>query len=195
MKLNFVLLGIWTVSLIQFPMVLTTVKSQKARYCWPSTKSADGSIVLSAHSPNGSRRSSVTKKSKTRLKWTEKLKDISAWGILSTVVLQDGPFFSFRVYLYYWEGIFSYTTFFFLSKNSLIIMVQLYRLLVICCDNPSSMSAATTVDDENQNIPINQQERWTLLDRNGSVESNHSTPRKQQEITMPRICSSDLADL
>jgi len=53
------------------------------------------------------------------------------WKILKDVILQDGPFFIFRLVLVTYYRHISYINIFFLCKNTLIIIVQVYRLFVV----------------------------------------------------------------
>lgn len=184
-KLSFITLAVWSVSLIQFILVITTVKGQKARYCWSSSRLNEYEDVNMSSlyaSPN-------KRKNKTCL---EKFTDVSVWGILSTVILQDGPFLALRIYLIFWENVTSYTMFFFISKNSLIIMVQLYRLMVICCDSPNVNSGPKYSYVSSNEMA----EKFYLLQQNGSFNgSNLATPKKKVSNGLSSSRIADWKDL
>uniref|UniRef100_A0A915IVS0 Transmembrane protein 26 n=1 Tax=Romanomermis culicivorax TaxID=13658 RepID=A0A915IVS0_ROMCU len=201
-RLNYVTLGIWTLSLVQFPLVLTTVKAQKARYCWGTNinksgvetlatgialvHAEDGSSLKAAvqhqSSPNNQKqRRSTAPGSKMiavvalptttvenghkrrKITFWDKMTDISVWGILLTVLLQDGPFFALRIYLIAFEGVSNHALYFFVWKNSVIIILQLYRLLVICCDREKQ-------DDQDQ-----REDHQATKNLDGGLESYSTT--------------------
>lgn len=170
-KLSMVTLAVWSVSLVQFPLVITTVKSQKARYCWSSSRLSELDTV-STYNFHMSPRKQKTKSC------MEKFTDISVWGIMSTVLLQDAPFLALRIYLIFWEQVTGYTMFFFISKNSLIIMVQIYRLLVICCDSSVSLNGSSTSKVVTSNEIA---EKFYLLQDGSNMGSDSTlrTPRKK----------------
>jgi hypothetical protein len=121
--LQYAILTIWTVSLLQFTLVLTTTKSNRPR--------------LSREMRRGGHRllHSVTQ-------WRCCQSEI--WGLLAIVVLQDGPFLGLRLYCF-GLGIFSYNLLFYTIKNVLIIVLQSYRLtvLVMRCSRPGFDERAT----------------------------------------------------
>ena len=53
------------------------------------------------------------------------------YGILTSIMLQDGPFLCIRLMLIFKYHVVSYTNMFFTSKNSLVIILLIYRLIVI----------------------------------------------------------------
>ncbi|CAM1327369.1 Uncharacterised protein g9490 [Pycnogonum litorale] len=109
-ELTYVILGIWTWSLLQFTMVLTATKARKTR------AGADGSINDDVKNDGGKRQGCC---------------DIDICAIFSSLLLQDGPFLCLRLLLIFRYHIFSYMNIFFTCKNSLLVLLQLYRLFVV----------------------------------------------------------------
>lgn len=155
LKLSLMVLAFWTVSLVQFPFVITTVKSQKARFCFsaPVGDPFLTPVVAAEEAPDGGE-SGGTSSCKEPSRWRvlfDKVCDVRVWGILSTILLQDLPFWILRIYLIFWQNVMSYTMFFFICKNSLIMWVQIYRLIIICGEQRDAPS--TTSQQANEMPP------------------------------------------
>ncbi|KAK4318570.1 hypothetical protein Pmani_010443 [Petrolisthes manimaculis] len=58
--------------------------------------------------------------------------DMDIIAILTTVFMQDGPFFLLRMTLIFGYKVVSYLNIFFTCKNTLVVSLQLYRLFVLC---------------------------------------------------------------
>ena len=56
---------------------------------------------------------------------------MEVWGIMSTLILQDGPFLATRLYVMIGKNAIHQMIIFFTCKNLLIVILQLYRLIVI----------------------------------------------------------------
>ncbi|KAG1650217.1 Transmembrane protein 26 [Nymphon striatum] len=111
-ELTYVILGIWTWSLLQFTLVLTATKARKAR---GGASNSEEQIPESFQTDKGS----------------SCCCDIDIWAILTSLMLQDGPFLCLRLLLILHYNIFSYMNIFFTCKNSLLVLLQLYRLYVV----------------------------------------------------------------
>ena len=109
-------LVVWTVSLLQFTVVLTATSKGK--------KSADADMEDQADG-------------NARYKCSCCASDI--WSICVTMFMQDGPFLALRLYIIVKNRTLSYTILFFTLKNLLMLMIQTYRLFVVgCCHKDSS---------------------------------------------------------
>jgi len=113
--LQHVIFAIWTGSLLQFTIVLTTIKTRRRRL---ATEMSGGRGV-------------VHRMTQWRCCHTE------LWGLLTIVVLQDGPFLALRLYCLS-LGVFGYSLLFYTVKNVLIIVLEAYRstVLVLRCLRP-----------------------------------------------------------
>ena len=100
--MKFLVLLLWTLSLLQFCLAFTISRGRKSRLDLKETREK-----TSFCSPS------------------------DFWGMLMSLFLQDIPFFSFRAVLIFHYHILSYSTLFFTSKNGLIIILQWYRITVI----------------------------------------------------------------
>ncbi|XP_076069801.1 transmembrane protein 26-like [Oratosquilla oratoria] len=109
-------LAIWSWSLLQFTLVLSSAQAPKPRL----------SITSSYHS-------SVLEVPETCSSTLEHVLDMDIISILTTVLMQDGPFFLLRVILIFRYQVVSYMNIFFTCKNTLVVSLQLYRLSVLIC--------------------------------------------------------------
>ncbi|XP_066428797.1 transmembrane protein 26-like [Eleutherodactylus coqui] len=55
-------------------------------------------------------------------------------NIMTSVVMQDGPFLMYRLYLVTRKGVFNQSMTFFICKNILAVIIQVYRAVVFICD-------------------------------------------------------------
>ncbi|KAL8588295.1 hypothetical protein ACOMHN_049073 [Nucella lapillus] len=110
--LTLIILALWTASLTQFTFVLTATKAKRSRPSFHRT----GSFV-----------SAGAVGSKPCCCQTEVL------SIVISMTLQDGPFLVLRLLLILRYEVLSYTNIFFTSKNTLVLLLQLYRLFVLFC--------------------------------------------------------------
>lgn len=109
----FIVLIIWTVSILQFP------------FQWDSKALRKLSVV-----------STLARGTKGvgRLNWlTRCFLSNEVWAILSIVVMQDGPFLGMRIYLIYLYGVSNQSLVFFAAKNVLVLLLQFYRLWALLC--------------------------------------------------------------
>ncbi|XP_012175119.1 transmembrane protein 26 [Bombus terrestris] len=118
--LVYLTLGIWAWSLMQFTVVLTATKSRKSRL------SSGNAVKKRAHTETS-------------------CCSIDVWGIALNMLLQDGPFLSFRLILIVHYRIVSYMNIFFTCKNTLVILLQLYRLYVVQTENRSKIKKKSEI--------------------------------------------------
>ncbi|CAE1286573.1 unnamed protein product [Acanthosepion pharaonis] len=145
--LTVVILSLWTASLLQFTFVVGTDKSQNNRS--PVYVEEAGNQAITS-SRNGMR--------DQKHAWSENVTDAEdsvlssrrrhhrrcstsgrcchcctadAVSILTSISLQDGPFLVLRMLLIFRYNVLSYTNIFFTSKNTLVILLQVYRLTVL----------------------------------------------------------------
>ena len=118
---QYIVLSAWTLSLFQFPFVLTLSRARKMRVA-------------------------ITDEIYTKKKadvW-QAIHDIDLWAILLSNSLQDIPFLLVRLYLMARHGLLTYTMAFFICKNVLIIALQTYRAFILFNDrylNPNDSNA------------------------------------------------------
>ncbi|KAG8569030.1 hypothetical protein GDO81_014237 [Engystomops pustulosus] len=55
------------------------------------------------------------------------------WSVIISVGMQDGPFLVYRLYLVTREGVFNESMTFFICKNILSVLIQIYRLIAFVC--------------------------------------------------------------
>ncbi|XP_063799130.1 transmembrane protein 26-like [Pseudophryne corroboree] len=56
------------------------------------------------------------------------------WTLVITVGMQDGPFLVYRIYLASMEGVDNDSIVFFICKNFLTVMIEIYRIAAFLCD-------------------------------------------------------------
>ncbi|CAF0774485.1 unnamed protein product [Didymodactylos carnosus] len=106
------ILSAWSVSLLQFTLVVTSTKSRKTRGGFQSSDdSTDQCFTF-------------------RLFWETEL-----WALSTTILLQDGPFLCLRLGLIIHYKIISQSNVFFTTKNFLVVLLQLYRVCVIVIEH------------------------------------------------------------
>uniref|UniRef100_A0A0N5CFT6 G_PROTEIN_RECEP_F2_4 domain-containing protein n=1 Tax=Strongyloides papillosus TaxID=174720 RepID=A0A0N5CFT6_STREA len=109
-------LGAWTLSLLQFPFILTNTRARKMRVAITTTDYEDSRINY-----NSNNKMNV-------------IYDIDIWAIILANGLQDIPFLCVRLFLILQHGLVTYTMMFFICKNALIIALQTYRGFVLFND-------------------------------------------------------------
>jgi len=103
--LCYIILGIWTVSLLQFTMVLTATRARRDQIGLPMQRPEEDEKDGCCNS--------------------------ELYGIMVSIVLQDLPFLCVRLLLIFKYKVVSYTNMFFTSKNTLVIVLLIYRLIVV----------------------------------------------------------------
>ncbi|XP_038156112.1 transmembrane protein 26-like [Cyprinodon tularosa] len=114
-QLVYVILAVWTWSMLQFPCHLCVVRTM-------SNEAAD----------EGIREDSLWSKHSTDL-----------WSIVETLFIQDGPFLVVRLTLMIYFGVFHQMLIFFSFKNFLVIILSVYRLFVLYLDFRSSSHSSS----------------------------------------------------
>lgn len=105
--LFYVTLSIWSWSLLQFTLVFTKkTKKKKKKKREPDEKCCGHKSMKVCCS-------------------------VDVWSILINIILQDAPFFTFRLLLIFYYKVISYMNIFFTCKNTLVIILQFYRLIVV----------------------------------------------------------------
>ncbi|CAJ1067109.1 transmembrane protein 26-like [Xyrichtys novacula] len=116
-QLVYIILAVWTWSMLQFPLHLAVVNSK------PDSEDeleAQEVSLLTKHSTD-------------------------MWNIVEALFIQDGPFLVVRLIVMTSFKVFHQMLIFFAIKNFLVVILNLYRLVVICQDfRPSSSSRGST---------------------------------------------------
>lgn len=113
LKLIYIILGMWSWSLLQFTLILTGARKTRG----------GTSTMKKKKKPHG------PKKKKKRSHCCG-MSDI--WAIFITLMLQDGPFLVLRLLLIFYYKVVSYMNIFFTCKNALVTILQVYRMFVLC---------------------------------------------------------------
>ncbi|KAK3104926.1 hypothetical protein FSP39_013334 [Pinctada imbricata] len=108
--LIYTLLGIWTLSLLQFTLVLTATRARRDHAGVPAMSDSFDGREAGCCNPE-------------------------IYGIIISIFMQDCPFLVIRLLLIFKYKVVSYTNMFFTAKNTLVIILLLYRLIVIQTDN------------------------------------------------------------
>ncbi|XP_050393065.1 transmembrane protein 26 isoform X1 [Patella vulgata] len=135
--LVYIILVVWSISLLQFCLVLTATRNpKKAR-------------VATVHPTE----SSAPTKGKKKKDVLIMCLTTEVWSLLVTFLMQDGPFLCVRLYALIRYTLITYNILFFTCKNLLVVMLLTYRLIVLCCQNDENEK------DDDEEIIIGQQEK------------------------------------
>ena len=142
--LLWVILTIWSISLLQYTIVLPpadapeseqeegdTQKLVIAKLADVEAGAVNGgfTVVSSPQLENGNTSEADDEEEKQKPCCTY---DPEIYEILTPIFLQDGPFVTIRLYvLFTFSNAISYTIIFFVCKNVLLLLLQFYRLSVI----------------------------------------------------------------
>ncbi|XP_074501632.1 transmembrane protein 26-like [Sebastes fasciatus] len=104
--LVYIILAVWTWSMLQFPLHLSVVNSKPDSEGEQRVQEAS---VLTKHSTD-------------------------IWSVVETLFIHDGPFLVVRLTVMTYFVVFHQMLVFFAIKNFLVVILNLYRLVVICQD-------------------------------------------------------------
>ncbi|XP_061692562.1 transmembrane protein 26-like [Syngnathoides biaculeatus] len=116
-QLVYIILAVWTWSMLQFPLHLAVVNSK-------SDPVADQDV----------REVSLLTKHSTDI-----------WGIVEALFIQDGPFLMVRLTVMTYFDVFHQMLVFFAIKNFLVVILNVYRLAVICQDFRPSRNGSGSI--------------------------------------------------
>ncbi|KAK7902066.1 hypothetical protein WMY93_018835 [Mugilogobius chulae] len=119
-QLVYVILAVWTWSMLQFPFHFAVVNSD-------------------SEGEEGVQDVSLMKKHST-----------DVWSIVEALFIQDGPFFLVRLTVMTYFHVFHQMLIFFTIKNLLVILLNLYRLVVIIQDYRSSGTHSEIGQDDHR---------------------------------------------
>ncbi|XP_022109987.1 transmembrane protein 26-like [Acanthaster planci] len=105
--LIYIILGIWAWSLLQFTLGLTATKQKKTRVVGPSPSARNPITSIAACC------------------------ETEMWALMVSVVMQDGPYLTARLYIMFTVQNFGQTMIFFTAKNGILFLLQVYRLYVV----------------------------------------------------------------
>ncbi|XP_054456074.1 transmembrane protein 26-like isoform X2 [Anoplopoma fimbria] len=116
-ELIYIILGVWTWSMLQFPLHMAVVNSK------PDSEGEQGTQEVSI--------------------LFEYSTDI--WSIVEALFIQDGPFLVVRLTVMTFYSIVHQMLMFFAIKNFLVVILNLYRLTVICQNSRSRASRGSAI--------------------------------------------------
>ncbi|XP_059179861.1 transmembrane protein 26-like [Centropristis striata] len=105
-QLVYIILAVWTWSMLQFPLHLAVVNSKPDSEGEPGVQKVS---LLTKHSTD-------------------------MWSIVEALLIQDGPFLAVRLTVMTYFDVFHQMLVFFAIKNFLVVILNFYRLVVICQD-------------------------------------------------------------
>ena len=157
-------LSIWSWSLLQFTFVLTATKGRKTR---------------------------ITQEENVKPKTLDKAKEIccsiDVWGILINIILQDAPFFVFRLLLIAYYRLISYMNIFFTCKNTLVITLQFYRLLVVQLEKKEALKKEE--EAKKKKMILKQRKKQQEKVNNRKQPPNSRTTKKRDTSSRERSTS------
>ncbi|PIK43368.1 putative transmembrane protein [Apostichopus japonicus] len=121
-----IILALWSWSLVQFTLVLTSVSARRGRNFAPSSRAQNFCNLCCKCGCCAN----------------------EIWSLFITIIMQDGPFFVMRMYLIIDRHVFNQMMMFFTIKNLLVLSLQLYRIGILCCDIPNKVEPADEPEAE-----------------------------------------------
>ncbi|CAC5360941.1 unnamed protein product [Mytilus coruscus] len=113
---SYAILTVWTFSLLQFTLVLTSTKKQRGGNIDGEDPDDDDDWTTSQRAP---------------ARCCAKLVEMEIWSLFVAIVLQDGPYLTVRLCAIFVKKVLSYGVIFFALKNCLMIMMLFYRVGVV----------------------------------------------------------------
>ncbi|CAF0729972.1 unnamed protein product [Adineta steineri] len=165
------ILAAWSISLMQFTLVVTSTKTRKKKNL-----------------------KELKKCFTCQLFWETEL-----WALSSTILLQDGPFLCLRLGLIIHYQIISQSNVFFTTKNLLVVVLQLYRVCVIIIEHRKRQRLAHFNEQQKQ-IPVLPKKLTTQRkDRTGmlTIKSNDSSTAQSISMTnlRPKIITKEIESI
>ncbi|XP_030642628.1 transmembrane protein 26 [Chanos chanos] len=117
-QLVYIILAVWTWSMLQFPLHLAVVTSRPVESIELGGSCNQDNTLLSRHSTD-------------------------IWNIVESLFIQDGPFLVVRLTVMTYFEVFHQMLVFFAIKNFMVVVLNLYRLFVICQDYRPPASSST----------------------------------------------------
>ena len=142
-------LSIWSWSLLQFTVLLAPSKDPPKRLENPTKLQRAKEICCS----------------------------IDVWDVLINIILQDAPFFVFRLLLITYYKLISYMNIFFTCKNTLVITLQFYRLMVVQLEKREALAKEAKMLEKKKAAAIKQ--RASSKRNNNRVVEVTEKPRRK----------------
>lgn len=177
-KVQTIVLSAWTLSLLQFPFVLTVSRARKMRVAITN----DYEQLFARQRPRSCFKAFY---------------DVDIWAIFLANALQDVPFLLTRLYLMTVHNLVTYTMIFFFFKNMLIILLQTYRSIIIINDryiNPKppdmdiiehnmdlmKSSRAQDIDDDFPSSPYHKNHHYKSHEKQSKKEKKREKKRDKK---------------
>lgn len=151
---SYAILAVWTFSLLQFTLVLTSTRKERG-----------GHIEKGRRSKNW--------RSKPE-QCCARLVELEIWSLFVAMILQDGPYLTIRLCAIFIKDVYSYGIIFFSLKNGMMIMMLVYRVLVVGThEKELELKASKKENRESKNLEqnnrkeINTKELTEVQKRNG----------------------------
>ncbi|XP_074654628.1 transmembrane protein 26-like [Tubulanus polymorphus] len=139
--LTVAILSLWTGSLCQFTLVVTATKARKPRVAIAQKKDLTVTCFCC---------------------------ETEIWAIMTSIMLQDGPFLVLRMLLIFRYEVVSYMNVFFTCKNTLVMLLQLYRIAVVILER----QVARKKDDETETISMSMSRSQSGISRISRFSNN-----------------------
>ena len=126
-SMGYVILAVWTISLLQFTLVLTSTSPRYKRTVTHSVRYKTPATLAENQNDASDYSKSLNLCSSTEI-----------WAILVSLGLQDVPFLIVRMWVGFGLHVFTFNLLFFTMKNVVVILVQAYRLTVVIVGTDTS---------------------------------------------------------
>ncbi|XP_052069782.1 transmembrane protein 26-like [Mytilus californianus] len=166
--LSYATLGVWSLSLFQFCLILTSTRDIGGK---TFARETDLENEVPENTPMGEEKEKMPS-------CCDRVFEVEIWSLCISMFLQDGPFLVVRLYSIIVKGVLSYGILFFTAKNVLVLCLQFYRIVVICKkintvgseeeDKPTPLKARKSV------APEKKTSKQSLISNIGSTSTKNS---------------------
>lgn len=167
--LSYVTLGVWTLSLFQFCLILTSTRDIGGKIV---AKDTDFQGEIPEDTPEGEKRERMPS-------CCDKVFEVEIWSLFIAMLLQDGPFLGVRMYAIVVKGVLSYGILFFTAKNVLMLGLLFYRLVIIChmvhTVNPDDSNSTPLQERRASRAPVKSRQSFAASEKKISKQSLIST--------------------
>nr|XP_039251595.1 transmembrane protein 26-like [Styela clava] len=179
-------LSLWTLSLLQYSLVITSSRSRRNRMAGISIRRGESSRSWTCAEPRGGRRRVRKLGFWSSDFWSNK----DVVGVLSSTAMQDLPFFIFRLFLLSVMGILSHTMAFFTCKNALVVVLQIHRLRIIYSEIKYDGIEIARAHSERDGISVVELNRADIVERLNSRKPTHEMVTTSDSLELPGLPSN-----
>ena len=123
------MLGFWSWSLVQFVLVVSGTTKARTKMTEIFGSQGGSPVMVSNLEVNTPTIAyfQVIEEEVEMSAWEAFWSNPEVWSIMTTMILQDGPFLGMRLYICFGRNVMKPTLIFFTVKNGIVMLLELYR--------------------------------------------------------------------